>query len=55
MSVTCPECDRELSLAESLRLSEIVECPDCLSELEVLTLDPVMLGLAPEPEEDWGE
>jgi len=37
------------------RLSEIIECPDCRSELEVVELDPVRLALAPEVEEDWGE
>jgi len=52
---TCPECDREIAFAEAVRLSEIVECPDCRSELEVVTTEPILLALAPEPEEDWGE
>jgi alpha-aminoadipate/glutamate carrier protein LysW len=55
VSATCPECDRELALNGSVRLSQIVECPDCKSELEVVSAEPVMLALAPEPEEDWGE
>jgi alpha-aminoadipate carrier protein LysW len=38
-----------------LRLSELVECPGCRSELEVIALQPFALALAPEPEEDWGE
>jgi alpha-aminoadipate/glutamate carrier protein LysW len=52
---TCPECDHEFAFGEPMRLSQIVECPDCRSELEVVTTEPVMLALAPEPEEDWGE
>jgi alpha-aminoadipate carrier protein LysW len=32
-----------------------VECPDCRSELEVVSTGPVMLAIAPEAEEDWGE
>jgi alpha-aminoadipate/glutamate carrier protein LysW len=55
VTAKCPECDHELSLDGSVRLSQIVECPGCKSELEVVTTEPVMLALAPEPEEDWGE
>ncbi len=34
---------------------EIVQCEDCGAELEVVSLNPVTLELAPEEEEDWGE
>ena len=34
---------------------EIVSCPDCGVDLEVLSLEPLTLDLAPEEEEDWGE
>ena len=34
---------------------EIVQCPDCGADLEVLSIDPLTLDLAPEEEEDWGE
>jgi alpha-aminoadipate carrier protein LysW len=34
---------------------EIVECPECGAELEVVSTGPVVLDLAPEEEEDWGE
>jgi alpha-aminoadipate carrier protein LysW len=52
---SCPECEASISMPEQVRLSEIIECPDCRSELEIVTLEPVMLALAPEVEEDWGE
>jgi alpha-aminoadipate carrier protein LysW len=55
VSPTCPECEGAVQLTEPPRASEIVECPDCRSELEVVGLDPVTLALAPEIEEDWGE
>jgi alpha-aminoadipate carrier protein LysW len=55
VSVNCPECDGAVRLDQPTRLSEIVECPDCRSELEVIELEPVKLVLAPEVEEDWGE
>ncbi|HEX8008753.1 MAG TPA: lysine biosynthesis protein LysW [Trebonia sp.] len=53
--VSCPECVSMVTLPESLRLNEIVECGDCHVELEILALDPVIVGLAPDVEEDWGE
>lgn len=34
---------------------EIVDCPDCGVELEVVKVNPLTLELAPEEEEDWGE
>ncbi|CAN5544810.1 lysine biosynthesis protein LysW [soil metagenome] len=50
----CPECGAELDLSDAVQ-GEIIQCEDCGAELEVVSLDPVMLELAPEEEEDWGE
>ncbi len=36
-------------------IGEIIECPECGMELEVIEVDPLTLELAPEVEEDWGE
>jgi alpha-aminoadipate carrier protein LysW len=54
-SAECPECAGELELDYSVEEGEIVVCPDCGVELEVIGLSPVVLELAPEVEEDWGE
>jgi len=51
----CPECTAELKIEETVQQGEIIVCPDCGVELEVVGLDPVTLELAPEVEEDWGE
>lgn len=51
----CPECEEPVDLAEQVRLNEIVECAGCRSELEIVALNPPVLALAPEVEEDWGE
>ncbi|MFF9364222.1 lysine biosynthesis protein LysW [Streptomyces griseoluteus] len=51
----CPECEEQVQISESVRLSEILECAGCSSELEIVALNPTMLALAPEVEEDWGE
>jgi len=52
---TCPECEDEVQISPSVRLNEIVECAGCRSELEIVALNPTVLALAPEVEEDWGE
>ena len=41
--------------ADDAVVGELMECPDCGTELEVLGTDPAELGEAPESEEDWGE
>ena len=51
----CPECEGAIELSDDLEQGEIVVCPDCGVELEVLAVDPVKFELAPEVEEDWGE
>ncbi|MEW2500993.1 lysine biosynthesis protein LysW [Amycolatopsis sp. NPDC047767] len=51
----CPECAGKVSVPEVPELSEIVECAECAGEFEVVSVSPVMLALAPEPDEDWGE
>ncbi len=53
--VLCPECEAELELGDAVEESEIIVCPDCGAELEVISVDPIVLELAPEVEEDWGE
>jgi alpha-aminoadipate carrier protein LysW len=55
MAGTCPECGAEITLGAEVMEHEIVACPDCGIELEVIALDPICLEMAPEEEEDWGE
>lgn len=51
----CPECAGNVSFNGKTMKGEIVTCPDCGAELEVIDLNPPTLDLAPEVEEDWGE
>ncbi|RMG80371.1 MAG: lysine biosynthesis protein LysW [Chloroflexi bacterium] len=51
----CPECDAEVTIPADAMLNELIACPDCGAELEIISLDPLELDLAPEVEEDWGE
>lgn len=51
----CPECAADVTLPDDVMEGEIVQCAECGVELEVISLDPPELDLAPEEEEDWGE
>ena len=51
----CPECEGPVTLPADAMIGEIVPCSGCGAELEVATVDPPALQLAPEVEEDWGE
>ena len=51
----CLECDAAIQAEVDLIMGEILECPDCGIELEVIQLSPLSVELAPEIEEDWGE
>jgi alpha-aminoadipate carrier protein LysW len=42
-------------LAADTLQGEIIQCPECGVELEVMSLSPLTLEMAPEEEEDWGE
>jgi alpha-aminoadipate carrier protein LysW len=50
----CPECDAEMT-QDGVVQGEIIVCSDCGVDLEVISLDPPALELAPMEEEDWGE
>ncbi|MGD0005624.1 MAG: lysine biosynthesis protein LysW [Anaerolineaceae bacterium] len=54
MTAHCPECDAEIDLTGVVQ-NEIVVCSDCGVDLEVISLDPPALELAPMEAEDWGE
>ena len=51
----CPECDAKVELENSVVVCEVVVGPECAAELEVITVDPPELAVAPQVEEDWGE
>lgn len=54
-TVTCTECAAEIELIENTESGEIIVCPDCGVDLEVVSLDPAVVELAPMEQEDWGE
>jgi alpha-aminoadipate carrier protein LysW len=53
--MACPECAADVGVAEKPELNEILVCRECAGEIEVISLEPLMIARAPEVEEDWGE
>jgi alpha-aminoadipate/glutamate carrier protein LysW len=51
----CPECEAQVNVDAQPQVSEIVQCAECAAELEVVTVSPLGLAVAPDVEEDWGE
>ncbi|KAB1187101.1 MULTISPECIES: lysine biosynthesis protein LysW [Haloferax] len=50
-----PLSGEEIELPADVEVGEIIDSPATGAELEVVSLDPVVLEEAPELEEDWGE
>jgi len=53
--VSCPECSAEITLDAGTVVGEIIVCPDCGVDLEVKSLNPAVVDVAPMEQEDWGE
>ena len=51
----CPVCAIDIELEPGTIKGELIGCPDCATELEVVSVGPVELDLAPELDEDWGQ
>ncbi len=54
LQAECPVC-AGLITAHDVLVGEIIPCRDCGAELEVSTIEPFTLELAPTVQEDWGE
>jgi alpha-aminoadipate carrier protein LysW len=55
LTTTCPECAAEIIVDDQTEISEIIVCSDCGVDLEVISLSPLEVQLAPMEQEDWGE
>lgn len=51
----CPECDANIVLDKSTEKGEVISCKDCSVELEVVSLQPLIINNLPKMDEDWGE
>jgi len=50
-----PITGEEIEIPADVEVGEIIDSPVTGTELEIISLDPVVLEEAPELEEDWGE
>jgi alpha-aminoadipate/glutamate carrier protein LysW len=50
----CPECEAVIE-EEFEDVGEVISCPECGVELEVISIDPVEFDLAPMDDEDDDE
>ncbi len=53
----CPDCEAEIEVPKDAMIGEIVSCPDCGLDLEVVEIDKSTLALEriSIEKEDWGE
>jgi len=53
----CPVCECEIQLADDTLSGELIECPECGSELEAVGMPEggFILQEAPQTDEDWGQ
>lgn len=54
-TLPCPICRSDLIVQIGAMVGELVECGDCAGMLEVVSMSPPLVAIAPEVEEDWGE
>lgn len=51
----CPVCGADVELSDDTVVGELITCPECGIELEVVSVNPPEVAEAPQEEEDWGE
>jgi alpha-aminoadipate carrier protein LysW len=52
----CPQCEASVEFdAWDVDKGEIISCPECGVDLEVVGLAPLELELAPREGDEWGE
>lgn len=51
MMGTCPDCEENFEIGDTIEIGAVVECTACKAKLEVLDLHPVVLDYALDKEE----
>lgn len=56
MSVICIDCDSRFKI-ESAKIGQIITCPECGADLEIINLEPLELDWAyyDDYDEDWDD
>ncbi|HDR67846.1 MAG TPA: lysine biosynthesis protein LysW [Bacteroidaceae bacterium] len=51
----CPICYADVLFVDDIVCGELIVCPECGMELEVISISPITLNEAPQEAEDWGQ
>lgn len=51
----CLECHADITLDQDIQAGEVVACPECSTDFEIIEANPVKIEKAPEAQEDWGQ
>ena len=55
-NIECPSCYFEFEPEGEILVGEVIPCPDCGVDLEILSVgDEIKVEVAEMGEEDWGE
>jgi alpha-aminoadipate carrier protein LysW len=50
----CPFCKEKINL-EGCEEFEVIECPECGTDLEIVSLTPPLLEEVPDDDDDWDD
>jgi len=39
--IICPDCQKEINPTETVNIGDILECDECGTEVEILSIDPL--------------
>jgi alpha-aminoadipate carrier protein LysW len=39
--IICPDCQKEIKPSETINIGDILECDECGTEIEILSIDPL--------------
>lgn len=51
----CLECQGDITVENDVQAGEVLTCPECSTDFEVVGTNPVKLAPAPVAQEDWGQ
>ena len=57
MKVECKDCGGEISVAQDVMVGEIITCPDCGADFEIVVKEGESVEIKPAESvgEDWGQ
>jgi alpha-aminoadipate/glutamate carrier protein LysW len=57
MKVECKDCGAEISVGQDVMVGEIITCPDCGADFEIVVKEGASVEIKPAESvgEDWGQ